>query len=253
MENKRKSISKKLRFEVFKRDNFTCQYCGNMAPDVILEVDHINPVAEKGTNDIMNLITSCFNCNRGKGCKTLSDNQVITQQQNQLKEINERREQLKLMLKWKKELTKFDDEQINIINDMLSKHSNQCFSDYGRQCMLKTIKKYGIIEAIESTKLSIEQYYDENDENIEKIIDYIPRICARRLEQKDKPFLSKIFYIKAILRNRFGVYNDERIMYCLTNLIKIKLDYDIICGFSKTARSWTMFWKLLNDYYGGDW
>ena len=27
--SKRKSISKKLRFEVFKRDSFTCQYCGN--------------------------------------------------------------------------------------------------------------------------------------------------------------------------------------------------------------------------------
>lgn len=35
--SKRKSISKKLRFEVFKRDGFTCQYCGRMAPDVVLE------------------------------------------------------------------------------------------------------------------------------------------------------------------------------------------------------------------------
>lgn len=130
---------------------------------------------------------------------------------------------------------------------------NIAISEYGRQTMLKTIKKYGIDEVIESTKLSINQYYDKNDENIAKIIDFIPRICARRLEQKDKPYLYKIFYIKAILRNRFGVYNDERIMYCLTNLIITKLDYDIICGFSKTARSWTMFWELLNDYYEGDW
>lgn len=130
---------------------------------------------------------------------------------------------------------------------------NIAISEYGRQTMLKTIKKYGIDEVIESTKLSINQYYDKNDENIAKIIDFIPRICARRLEQKDKPYLYKIFYIKAILRNRFGVYNDERIMYCLTNLIITKLDYDIICGFSKTARSWTMFWELLNDYYEDDW
>ena len=52
---KRQSISKKLRFEVFKRDNFTCQYCGRMAPDVVLEVDHINPVANGGKNDILNI------------------------------------------------------------------------------------------------------------------------------------------------------------------------------------------------------
>ena len=37
----RKTLSKKIRFEVFKRDKFTCQYCGRMSPDVILEVDHI--------------------------------------------------------------------------------------------------------------------------------------------------------------------------------------------------------------------
>jgi len=32
----RKTISKKIRFEVFKRDSFTCQYCGKSAPEIIL-------------------------------------------------------------------------------------------------------------------------------------------------------------------------------------------------------------------------
>lgn len=31
---KRKAISKRVRFEVFKRDSFKCQYCGKCAPDV---------------------------------------------------------------------------------------------------------------------------------------------------------------------------------------------------------------------------
>ncbi len=35
----RKSISKKIRFEIFKRDAFSCQYCGKSAPDVILHID----------------------------------------------------------------------------------------------------------------------------------------------------------------------------------------------------------------------
>ena len=64
---RRKAIPKKVRFEVFKRDKFTCTYCGRKAPDVVLEVDHIIPVAEGGKNDIMNLTTSCRDCNRGKG------------------------------------------------------------------------------------------------------------------------------------------------------------------------------------------
>ena len=69
----RKSLSLKRRFEVFKRDSFRCQYCGANPPSVVLEVDHIAPVCEGGGNDISNLITSCFNCNRGKKGIPLAD------------------------------------------------------------------------------------------------------------------------------------------------------------------------------------
>ena len=68
---KRKPISKKTRFEVFKRDLFQCQYCGKRPPNALLEVDHIMPVAEGGTNRITNLATSCFECNRGKSNRPL--------------------------------------------------------------------------------------------------------------------------------------------------------------------------------------
>lgn len=69
----RKSLSKSKRFEIFKRDGFTCQYCGNQPPDVVLEIDHIRPVADGGDNDDMNLITACYNCNRGKAAKVLGN------------------------------------------------------------------------------------------------------------------------------------------------------------------------------------
>ena len=86
---KRSSPTKKLRFEVFKRDSFRCQYCGTAAPDVLLMVDHVHPVAEGGTNDILNLITACQPCNAGKGKRTLTDHSVLERQRNQLTELNE--------------------------------------------------------------------------------------------------------------------------------------------------------------------
>jgi 5-methylcytosine-specific restriction endonuclease McrA len=52
----RKPMSKKLRFEVFKRDSFTCQYCGKTPPLVVLEVDHIHPVSKGGSCGMDNLI-----------------------------------------------------------------------------------------------------------------------------------------------------------------------------------------------------
>jgi len=60
------AISKKMRFDVFKRDGFACQYCGRTPPSVKLEVDHIVPVSKGGSDDPLNLVTSCFDCNRGK-------------------------------------------------------------------------------------------------------------------------------------------------------------------------------------------
>lgn len=70
---KRKSISKKIRFEVFKRDGFACQYCGAHPPSVILNVDHINPVALGGKNDMDNYITACQPCNLGKSATSLAE------------------------------------------------------------------------------------------------------------------------------------------------------------------------------------
>lgn len=107
MARKRQSISKTLRFEVFKRDKFTCQYCGRMAPDVVLEIDHITPVKEGGNNDILNLVTSCKDCNRGKGCRKISQRKELDIQQDQLKELAERREQLEFLVKWREELKKY--------------------------------------------------------------------------------------------------------------------------------------------------
>ncbi|HKE93909.1 MAG TPA: HNH endonuclease [Povalibacter sp.] len=69
----RRSTGKRLRFEVFKRDYFTCRYCGAQPPDVVLVVDHIMPVAAGGPSTIDNLISACEACNQGKGAHSLNE------------------------------------------------------------------------------------------------------------------------------------------------------------------------------------
>ena len=65
-------LSKRTRFAVFKRDLFRCQYCGATPPDAVLEVDHIEPRSEGGSDDEDNLVTACLPCNRGKAHISLS-------------------------------------------------------------------------------------------------------------------------------------------------------------------------------------
>lgn len=71
-ENKtRRSLPKRVRFKVLRRDGFTCNYCGRSAPDVRLHVDHKVSVADGGSDELSNLVTACASCNLGKGAESI--------------------------------------------------------------------------------------------------------------------------------------------------------------------------------------
>lgn len=67
-------MTKKLRNYIKKRDNYTCCICGNsihIEPNLLLEIDHIVPVAKGGLTEENNLQTLCWKCNRSKGTKII--------------------------------------------------------------------------------------------------------------------------------------------------------------------------------------
>ena len=70
----RNLMTKKLREFVKSRDNFTCCNCGNsthVEPNLLLEIDHIIPVAKGGCTMEDNLQTLCWKCNRSKSDKII--------------------------------------------------------------------------------------------------------------------------------------------------------------------------------------
>lgn len=64
------SVSKRLRYEILRRDNHACRYCGQAAPDVALTIDHVVPIALGGSDDPTNLAAACADCNGGKSATT---------------------------------------------------------------------------------------------------------------------------------------------------------------------------------------
>lgn len=250
----RKSISKKLRFEVFKRDSFTCQYCGRMAPDVVLEIDHIKPVVDGGENDVLNLVTSCFDCNRGKGKRKLSDKDEIKKQQEQLKELNRKREQLEMLLEWRKELNNLTGMQVDSIEQAFYERTDKMFTEEGRSSVSKWIKEFGINEVFECLELSLDQYFVLNDSTTTiKAFNYIPRICNVRKRQRENPYLAKQNYIYATLKKRVGVFNDARVRDMLHCLVVDESQYNEIYHISAICKNWTEFWELINEAYEGGW
>lgn len=67
---KRRGINLKIRYEVLKRDDYTCRACGRspaIHKGLDLQIDHIKPVSEGGATEMYNLQTLCRECNVGKG------------------------------------------------------------------------------------------------------------------------------------------------------------------------------------------
>lgn len=60
------SIPQEVREYIFQRDNYQCRSCGKTKEKTVLELDHIVPIANGGSNDISNLQTLCRHCNRRK-------------------------------------------------------------------------------------------------------------------------------------------------------------------------------------------
>ena len=52
---------------VFRRDSYTCTYCGKRKKVEDLSIDHIIPRSRKGGTNWLNCVTSCFTCNNAKG------------------------------------------------------------------------------------------------------------------------------------------------------------------------------------------
>lgn len=100
------AVSKRTRFEVFKRDGFSCQYCGRTPPTVTLEVDHIIAIANGGEDRRDNLISACFDCNRGK-----SDVPLAAVPESLATRMEERRERAAQIKSYNKFLNKLRDQE----------------------------------------------------------------------------------------------------------------------------------------------
>ena len=71
--DKRKKGIKYSRFNLFVRDNFTCQFCGLKKKARDLTRDHVVPRANGGKTTWMNTVTSCRTCNSLKGRKSCDE------------------------------------------------------------------------------------------------------------------------------------------------------------------------------------
>jgi hypothetical protein len=152
----RKNISKKLRFEILKRDKFTCCYCGRKAPDVQLHIDHVVPVAKGGGNDPLNLIAACADCNGGKSDRELSNADLIEKRRLQAEQLQDRINAAMELAKWQVEMESIKPE-IDAVNTVMRQYGAGVLTDAGERMIRKLLKSNPLEDIIKSIPVAAEK------------------------------------------------------------------------------------------------
>lgn len=250
--SQRKSISKKIRFEVFKRDSFKCVYCGSSAPDVMLEIDHIQPVSKGGDNNIINLVTACNSCNNGKSNKTLNENATVTKQKQELDTLNKKREQLKLMQKWRQELLNYDNELLLFYEKQIHNYCTlYTLNEVGKQRLLSIIKKYSQEEILYAIDASFTQYYNAEypEDTWNKAFNMIVRIIENK-RKKPNPVMKEIYYARGILRNTLHskYFDDKKALIMLIEWVNNTNDINAMMEICKNSPNWSQFRIMITNF-----
>lgn len=237
---KRKSISKKTRFEVFKRDGFKCQYCGRSAPEVVLEVDHIIPVCKGGYNDVLNLVTACYDCNHGKQGNSLDDSAVISKQLAQLQELNERREQVEMMADWRKGLQEIDSKKVDIIiKELLHK--------YGKPLDFKPSVKSVAAATYLVKAHSMDDIFKAIDQlevkNSILNVNVFKKIESNLKWLKIPKESQQLYYVRGIIKNRLEgqYYSAKEALDVLSSASRAGIDTPTLQSMAKEVVSWEQF------------
>ena len=236
------SVSKKIRFEVFKRDNFTCGYCGKKPPEVVLEIDHINPKSKGGIDDINNLLSACFDCNRGK--KNIKLDKISPQLQENLEILKEKEIQLKEYNRFTEKILKRKRKEMEEVNQIYTNYFPQWklsekFIDTSLKRFFNILPKEEIIRAMHIACSKI------NDN--EKAINYFCGICWNKIKKDDLNHIIKKEWrrLSSFYRRGIGYFKESDIQWIIANNIPIEVIKNSMIEILTKKEPCQSYWKAL--------
>lgn len=241
-------ITPQLRFEIFKRDEFTCQCCGKATPHVVLYVGYKVPVEKGGTNDENNLETRCYDCS----------------EQKPLEHLSERREQLEMMIEWKKGWRTYKSDCLDLVIEYIhSKMPGYSLKEKAKKEVAKALNKYTVAKVLDTIDDAAEKTlkYDGNDELIRDSVEaYILNIHKFLYVDSQPVIRQKMFYVCGICKNRFNYWNREKGMQILETYVDalkrhgynegmlIKDMDDEVMPMTKKSKNWSEWSGILEDW-----
>jgi hypothetical protein len=221
----------------------------------VLHCDHINPRAAGGGDDLLNLITSCIDCNQGKSDKLLSDATIVEKKRDQLALLQERKEQIEMMMEWQLGLREIGTQAAEQVADRWCEMVDWAgLNDRGKKKLRDWLRNYSLEEVMSAMYVAFDQYvnYDDDgnmaEDSAETAFLKIGGICHLTRAQKEKPYLKQLFYIRKIVENRCSYFVKHEATEILEVAFSWGADSHRLSSIARNASSWTS-WKNRTDDY----
>jgi hypothetical protein len=173
-------------------------------------------VADGGTNELTNLITACQSCNLGKRDVPLAENAAVNKARAQMEELQERREQLELIMQWREGLCDLGDETVERPAEFSQKLApGWSVSEHGKRNFKKWLQQFSVTQLTVGMDIAATAYLKFNNdqtvtqESWETAFGKIIGICRVNRASESNQDIKQLYYIRGILRKRIPGYFDE--------------------------------------------
>jgi hypothetical protein len=186
-------------------------------------------------------------CNLGKGRRELSDQAVLSKQLNQLAALQERKEQMEMMIEWQKQLSNVDEIPITHLGKQWEDATGYEWLDTEKSKVRKLINKFGVEIVAKAMQTSLGQYLDRDEtglatmESVEKCFDGMCAIAKVEHEELREPGTRRLYLIRGGLRHRFYYCNNNLCLSLMKTAVRLGVSLDYIEEVANASGNWSQF------------
>ena len=131
-------------------------------------------------------------------------------------------------------------------------------NENGLKTLKKWLRKFNANELATAMRASTDQYlsYDTDKDcfthaSVDKAWKFVPRICACRRRDKDKPHMKDLYYIRGILRNRLSYVNEWKAIKLMEAAFEVGWPNEEIKQYALEVKNWSTFRDTMETWAEG--
>jgi hypothetical protein len=237
---------KRIKYEIFEKDAFKCQFCGTGTPNVTLQLVRIQDAQQNDEwLDLAFLSTSCKICEKKKsGVEEKSPNNYMS-----IDELEERLQQLKMLINWRKGMLNIRKQQLaNLISYWENKIPDFETNNDQKKYLAAYISKYSSDEIRSAMDMAVDKFIKFSDDgtldknSILTAFSKIPEICQTKTEIVNTHETDGLQRIHNQLEQGIsGFFDSNRASQWLNYARSWEVPIDDLFKMATSVKSWTEF------------